>query len=82
MTETNDYCNYRLEPGMSWDSVQMHFLCPVRDWEISDSRVSNLVFAETEKPGFFTTENPFLAACKPSLSVLNFYLQCLITRPY
>jgi len=32
--------------------------------------------------GLSKPKNRFLAACKPGSSVLNFYLQCLITRPY
>jgi len=46
---------------------------------MNDTRVSNPVFTETEKPGnpefFFKTEKPVLAPCKPGFSVLNFDLQ-------
>jgi len=50
------------------------------------ARVSNGVFTETDKlgnPVFFQNRKiRFLAAYKPGFSVLNFYLQCLFTRPY
>jgi len=38
---------------------------------------------KTGQPGLFSKpKNRFLAACKPGFSVLNFYVQRLITRPY
>jgi len=56
------------------------------EWAYMVATISNPVYTETEKPGnpgfFSKPKNRFLAACKSGFSVLNFYLQRLITRPY
>jgi len=83
------YCQNQLSHQLQWLHKNL------RGTSSAETQYSFFIYNLTEtdgniiqcKSGFPTRfllkpKNRFLAACKPGSSVLNFYLQCLITRPY